>query len=538
MLQNDREMVHFVAVLVISSCCTIGGARAMELTDLNFSQRVDWSQAGYSDVIPTDRGKIINVRGLGVNGDGRRDVSGLLQKTINQADGPTILYFPAGTYRLTSRLDLRSNIILRGQGAEVTRIDCISSNGCIGVRGQVSGGDVDLRQSGVKGARQIVVADASGFTPGQGAQIQRTDIVTAEAGWGKGAVGQMFTIIEVTGNTLTVDPPLHLDYPLRGSPQIRPIHFMEQVGIEDLKVQRRDSGASSYSNISFRYTSNCWLQRVISDWTEKHHITASESLHLEFRDSYIHGAKSKGSGGYGYGVSLGKHATSILVENNIFSDLRHSMIIQVGANGCVFGYNYAEKNYSDDDGGWAKTYISLHGHYTYMNLFEGNIVAWIGIGDYWGPIGPGNTFFRNRVLGTNRFDGVGDRHGISVGYIHGPQNIIGNEVTGGSLYYYATRSHPEVVYENEWKKVVDHGNNVQGTISSAFADPSLPNSFYLKRRPDFYGAMAWPSLGGDKPLGSGTIPALERHRHGISVPEPTGPGGSVGNPWWLLFQEK
>jgi len=48
------------------------------------------------------------------------------------------------------------------------------------------------------------------------------------------------------------------------------------------------------------------------------------------------------------------------VENNIFSELRHAMIVQIGVNGCVFGYNYAERNYSND--GWDKTYISIHGH--------------------------------------------------------------------------------------------------------------------------------------------------------------------------------
>jgi hypothetical protein len=64
----------------------------------------------------------------------------------------------------------------------------------------------------------------------------------------------------------------------------------------------------------------------------------------------------------------------------LFSDLKHAMIIQLGTNGCVFGYNYAQRNYSDD--GWDKTYISVHGHYPFMNLFEGNIVGSAGLADY------------------------------------------------------------------------------------------------------------------------------------------------------------
>ena len=81
------------------------------------------------------------------------------------------------------------------------------------------------------------------------------------------------------------------------------------------------------------------------------------------------------------------------------------------------GYNYAEKNYSDDDGGWAKTYISLHGHYAYMNLFEGNTVQEIDVADYWGPCGPGNTFLRNRV----------ESEGIQIMDHSHYQNVIGKD---------------------------------------------------------------------------------------------------------------
>ena len=102
-------------------------------------------------------------------------------------------------------------------------------------------------------------------------------------------------------------------------------------------------------------------------------MAVGESLHLEIRDSYLHDAESKSGSGEGYGVSLARHATSVLVENNIFNELRHAMIIQIGTSGCVFGYNYAQRNYSDD--GWDKSYISLHGPYPFSTLFDSNLLA-------------------------------------------------------------------------------------------------------------------------------------------------------------------
>ena len=482
---------------------------------------IDWAHAGYPGDIPYITENIINVKDAGATGNGSTDDAAAIQAAINSAPNPAVIFFPAGVYRIESMLNLKSGIVLRGEGHKSTRIECLTGSGCIRMRGG-SGSYVSVLGGLEQGSNQITVSDAAGFTAGRGGQIRQEDIVTPEASWGEYAVGQMVKILAINGNTLTIDPPLHIDYSLSKNPEIRPITYIEQVGIEDLHLKRLNSGSASGNNFDIRWAADSWIRRVESESTEKYHIGVSESLHLEIRDSYIHDAQSRGSGGYGYGVSLARNVTSVLVENNIFYDLRHSMIIQIGTNGCVFGYNYAEKNYSDDDGGWAKTYISLHGHYPFMNLFEGNIVGWIGIGDYWGPIGPGNTFFRNRAMGTDRYDGFGDYHGIMVEYIHGPQYVIGNEVTGGDLYFLiGPREHPDVDYAVEHEKVVVHGNNVKGTIVWDPAWPqTLPASYYLPAKPDFYGTLDWPSTGGDMALGEGTIPALVRWQTGDYIPSP------------------
>lgn len=86
------------------------------------------------------------------------------------------------------------------------------------------------------------------------------------------------------------------------------------------------------------------------------------------------------------------------------------------------GGAYAQRNYSDD--GWDKTYISVHGHYPFMNLFEGNIVGRAGLADYWGASGPGNTLFRNRIIGTDKHRDFGPYRGISVDDYSHRQNLI------------------------------------------------------------------------------------------------------------------
>jgi hypothetical protein len=507
---------------ILFSILVSGPCIAMELTDIDPGQRIDWTWTGYPGAIPDLEAPIIDVTQAGARGDGSSDDSSAIQAAIDEAAAPAVIYFPPGTYLIEDQLSLKAGMVLRGAGYRATRLACRHADGCISVRGSSAGDYLALVEDAAKGATQIEVADGSAFSVGQGGQIRQADIVTAEADWGEHAVGQMVKIDAISGNTLTIDPPLHLAYPLSKGAEIRPIDYIDQVGVEDLTLERLDSGASSGgSNLDFRYAADCWVRRVESDWTEKHHLVASESLHLEVRDSYFHDAKSRGGGGNGYGVSLARQATAILVENNIFYDLRHSMIIQVGASGCVFGYNYAEKNYSDDDGGWAKTYISLHGHYAYMNLFEGNIVGWIGVGDWWGPIGPGNTLFRNQVLGTGSFDEFGDLHGISIARVHGPQNLIGNRLTGGSIYTQAPPDHPGVNYPEEWTKVLYHGNEEAGTLTwdAAFSDHSLPASFYLGVKPAFLDEYDWPPLGGDLAASQDMIPAKQRFESGDFIPQ-------------------
>lgn len=481
--------------------------------DLDFLEVVDWSCAGYSGEIPDFFDNVIEVTEEGAVCDGSTDDYDVIQTAIDQAITPAVISLPSGVCRIESKLSMKSGIVLRGQGSNASTLTCMNASGCIDLPGSIGGDFVEITEGLEFGSNQLIVDDPAQFTAGGGAQLQQDDIVPASADWGENAVGQIVRILQIEDNRLIIDPPLHFPYAENRNPIIRPIKFIEQVGIEDLRLLREDSGENWGNNIDIRRAADSWVRRIESDNTEKYHIGLSESVKIEIRDSFFHHAKSRGDGGQGYGVSLARHATSVLVENNIFYETRHAMIVQIGTNGCVFGYNYSEHNYSDD--GWDKSYISLHGHYPFMNLFEGNIVGWIYLGDFWGDIGPGNTVFRNRVLGTDRGEGFGDNRGITLRYFHGVQNIVGNEVTGGDIYFADDAT-------GDPSLVLIHGNNVKGEITW---DPNHDNqevlpSYYLSGKPHFYGNLEWPSIGGDMTLGQGTIPALQRWESGEYVIQP------------------
>jgi hypothetical protein len=68
------------------------------------------------------------------------------------------------------------------------------------------------------------------------------------------------------------------------------------------------------------------------------------------------------------------------------------MVVQGGATGCVYGYNYSFDSYQAD--GWLAPDIIVHGCHANNNLFEGNYLTKID-NDFTHGSGSYNTFFRN-----------------------------------------------------------------------------------------------------------------------------------------------
>ena len=265
---------------------------------------------------------------------------------------------------------------------------------------------------------------------------------------------------------MTFRTPLHFDVISNLNPQLRPQGFVRGVGFENFYIERLQGGNNTFQ---FKNAAYCWIRNIESYHTQKSHITNNTTIGCEFRDSYFHRSFSYGDGGAGYGVEFGFHSTDGLCENSIFDSLRHAMLVQAGAIGCVFGYNYSinpvqgegETNLNE---GWDPPDISLHGHYARMNLFEGNVVTEIGIGDYWGPMGPGNTFLRNVVKGP----------GVYL-YDHSHfQNLVGNTITNW-------------IDDGSSAGTVRHGEKVNGEMvwNDGIEDHVLPVSYYLHNKPAF-----------------------------------------------------
>ena len=104
---------------------TAGSAAAtFGLVKTNGSSVNDYSQIGTSNATKTFKRKIqesVNVKDFGAAGDGTTDDTAAIQAAINSITAGTVI-FPAGTYRTTANITLKSNVNIIGYGAKLTYI--------------------------------------------------------------------------------------------------------------------------------------------------------------------------------------------------------------------------------------------------------------------------------------------------------------------------------------------------------------------------------------------------------------------------------
>ncbi len=492
-----RKM-YFFPILLIFLCQKI---QAQVIPD---SLRINWSKAGYTGTIPQPT-LIKNVKDFGAKADGVHDDYTAINNAINSTTQMHVVYFPAGTYLISSKLLLNGNTILRGDGiASVLKFSSGEGSGIAATTTQKSS-FVSVTSGYKKGSTVIKVSNISGFAVNGFAEMRETNGAwNAHAKGDTGYdVGQIIKITAINGTALTIDAPLHITYDATLKPQVRPVTVKQNIGVECLKILRLANSTTSnkYSSIYFSYVSNCWVTGVESEECQRSHVYMGNSSHITVSGSYFHDAFDYGGDGCGYGVEVCNYTSDCRIENNILHTLRHAMIAHEGANGNVFGYNYSFDTKSTTEVPRDKIGdLSLHGYYAYSNLFEGNIVQNIFVDDYWGASGPYNTFFRNR----SELYGIQIQHDYKYP-LTSKQNIIGNEVTNKGSFILNGTNH------------FNYGNNIKGSINPAGTTTLNDKSYYLSKQPAFWNIIdAWPSIGISNTLDVGTNPAKERYESGGS----------------------
>lgn len=457
----------------------------------------NWTKAGYPGNIPVYSLQK-NILDFGGDPNGIITNDSALRSAITALNnGEGIIYFPAGDYLFNAPVILGSGILLRGEGSGNTTLafDLGGSYSLLNIRGAPSDTETALMDAAFRNQTSLTVQNAAFFRQGDRIQLYDNDASLLNDDWALHSTGQILKIDSIVNHTLYFTNPLRRNYLLAQQPAVRKLHTVSGTGIECLKIVRRDSTASQTANIFFLNAVNCWVSGVESDSCNFAHVQLSSSANITISNSFFHNAFDYGEGGKAYGVSCENGSGDCLVENNIFRRLRHSMLVQSGANGNVFAYNYSLQPYKTDTiPNDFSGDIALHGNYPYFNLFEGNLVQSIIADASHGKNGPYNTFLRNRaeLYGIIISPGAGDS-----------SNIVGNEITGNGFQ--------QGNYILFGAGNLQYGNNKNNTIFPAGTISPPEKSLRYTQVPSFWNIpYVWPSIGIGNSMGTGSIPAKVR----------------------------
>lgn len=428
----------------------------------------------------------VNIIDFGADNTGTSSCNSAYTAAIASLNGKAgTIYFPSGEYLFTSSISMPDSVFLAGESVETElKFNLGGSSNLILLNGSMQSNQMMFAVDGLKGSYTIEFADASSLAIGDVIRLYQFDEDYMHSSWAYGSLGQVIEITEVNGNTVTLADPLNHHYPLSRNAYANKMTPRRAAGIECLKIERLDASVGQTSNIYLNNAFNCVFRNIEMENCNFAHLEVNSSAHIQVEGCYFHHAFAYGGGGQGYGAVFQSASSFCLAQNNAFEHLRHSMLLQSGANGNVFGYNHSHEPYWTEGGFYPTNSAGdavLHGNYVYLNLFEGNTVQNIVVDASHAKNGPFNTFFRNRAE--------------LYGFFSDPNtptdsmNVVGNETTstGFPLGMFALNGNGHYSY----------GNNIYGTTTPDNTSELQTNSLYLNENelPYFLSQETLPMVG-------------------------------------------
>lgn len=494
-IQSIPSDLRHLLILTASVLCAVADLQAGSLAD-----RLPQWDAGVRGGIP----QVTTVREL-QTADLASKPAEAIQAAIDAVQSPGAVKLPAGRFILDRSIRMRTGVVLRGSGQRATELvfamgpqpvpeGVRPALGAVRFEGKRLPTEYSIQSGTEAGSQRLNVATTKAFEVGDlilvysenDSELMYTD-PRWDRDWAAQSIAQIVQVARIEGAALVIDTPLRLDLKPELQPRIQRIQPIEHAGLENIHLRRIDEQHDNIVGIEAAL--NCWVIDCETEMTGRGHIWINFSRFVTVAGNECHQAISYGGGGNGYGIVAGNIAVDNLIENNLLHAHRHALMAKRGSSGNVFAFNYSYDRRPAAPGRPLLCDVSLHGHYPYQNLFEGNVVEFVELADFWGPTGPYTTFFRNHV--ADRFEVNDHSHDTIVWANRLPATGIQTDGTSQRLIAEANLAH-----------------SAEGDQPQAL---TLPASLYRTEKPDFWGELSWPSIGPDVvPFEGARIPAEER----------------------------
>lgn len=259
------------------------------------------------------------------------------------------------------------------------------------------GPTIKLAKDGKRGDTQLHLETTEGLRKGDsifidGPATPRWKELTRNAcEWG--SYRNYETIITgVTGQSISIDQPLRIEFPVIDGSYVRKVIPIQRCGIEDLAIEQTEN--LWITTVLFSDGWNCWARGVTVRKCGRFPVYGSMAKWCEIRDCVFDDAWFKGGGGTAY--TGWDRCWDCLMENVETFKMRHAPLFQWAASGCVI----RKSVFHESDAQW-------HAGWTNENLIEQCVVeSALGNGGYgygaWasppedtahGPNGPRNVVY-------------------------------------------------------------------------------------------------------------------------------------------------
>jgi hypothetical protein len=281
---------------------------------------------------------VINVKdkAYGAVGNGTADDTVVIQAAINAVPAAGgVVYFPAGTYRVTTTLLVtRGNITLAGEGMGAsTIIAAVTMTGNTPLLQVAStaaaGADKALTLDTVLGITTVTMstADAATFAVGEDVLLKSNKLTDGEST--TKAAGELHSITAINTGTgvVTLNDTVLDTYTLADAAKLTRIPMLRNVTVRDMSFTSAapSSALSGGGFTRFWFIDNLTISRV-----EQHHAFHSmeirSCLNSRIEQSYFHHINDiTPAGNLRYGVWIASASQNVTVADCQFSQTRHGI---------------------------------------------------------------------------------------------------------------------------------------------------------------------------------------------------------------------